>query len=377
MESTVDLSQRLAQNLQQWVAQARRALDDLKRCDLRSDRAYSRLRSLHNLLEAEVQLWERHNGEPQTPGVASGDDMVSRMPSITPASCMYCTGKSGSKQVSCCGGKKRDVPAYGCLIFGRVTGTDCRKCRRYTGLSATEPRTRCDYLILARGCDDCDDIKVNIGGTVAPGRRLAVIPLAEDEEARIYLDGLELSDAYVPCLIPDFEPGSPVDSWTDDPADIIAKLDELRYTQGAPGYPVARCVFALSKRKGKQWGCAIEGTTTREQCRTCPRRILQAKVGTQEVVDVLVGVKTNEDTLDILARINSTTGLERELCVINAASPTEARKVLLDRFKCIASKLPILIERFNPKARQAAGAFVNKSEILCYLERNACINVGG
>lgn len=375
-----ELSCRLANNLRQWIVQVNKLVEDLERynTDDQVAGAYRRLKLMHQLLSAELSIWDKYKKDPDRLIHATGDRLAKKLDTPVTINCIYFKGLGGVKKVSCCGGRTKEVPAYDCLLFGQIVNRDCRTCNRYIDGTRGEPKHIADYLVIVDNCDDCDRVKAAIMHTTVKGRRLHVNHFKTDSEARAYLDALGLEDLYAPCFIAGFDPKSRKgDGQDDDPQYIIGELKRLGYSGTGAGLPVDSCVFALEERgveRGeKQWGCELFEKTCRSKCFECGRHIMQSDLKSEENIDLLVGVKGNSETKYLLEKIMTTQGLRRELQVLNIINYEQAQVVMDAKFHRRDLHVPVLFTDYNLTTGECPWASDDTDEILDYLAREAYI----
>jgi hypothetical protein len=346
-----DLSTRLHHNLRQWVVQADRALTNLENLELRKEahEHFRKLRSLHTTLAAELDLWKHLGGKLPEAKEAATRNLSRKMRTVNVSQCIRFSGVAGTKLTSCCGGQTKEVPSYYCTRHGEVTLKDCQSCRSYIENAENLPTTKSDFLLTSSDCSDCTRIKECLDATTAAGRTLSVMQVT-DARARKILDSYGLEEAYVPCLIEDHMVGKPVETgkWTDDPYDIVERLEARGFLTPESGYPVGACVYAkapVEGTKGAEWHCSAFGNTVRKMdCRTCGDFLKCSDLHSRDLVHLLVCCKGSQVCEDIVTRVD--VGGDSNLHIYNADTSKDAVDVL-EKYGHDNVSVPVLFESMN------------------------------
>ena len=204
-----NLARRLAESLDKWVILARKTVANIQ-AKLPGDEEVKLIDAFFMTLTAEMGLWREKPAdvaivENMDPTVAGSAIAKLIGGSINPAECLHRTGALGVTLEKCCGGREKEVPAYGCSVKDRTTDRKCVGCDRYLKSMPVLPMAELSgngniVLVSAAGCEDCDTIKNIIQRSKVSRTNLVVVQFPTADEARKYLDANDLSDVYVPLL---------------------------------------------------------------------------------------------------------------------------------------------------------------------------------
>lgn len=225
------LSVRLSMNLRYWMKEAVKHVEFLKAHVASAAGEYhlSKVSKLVNMLQGEMQTWERlsqgakHDGENL---LALGTPSVQR--------CIFSTEVIGSTSESCCGGKLKDVPLWGCLALTQTTEKACSKCTKYIGQADLSVAYNIDFLVGSKDCDDCKAIELQLQSLQGKTRELFISNLQSEAKLREFLDvRMQRQDLFGPALFVDYnlQTGA-CGRAMDDPEEILDYLKQEEYIKG-------------------------------------------------------------------------------------------------------------------------------------------------